>query len=1531
MKNNIQWLAALSAALIAVASCGNPATDAGTSSELNGTDAGNTAVAGTAGESFVPKVLVESTPAEDQKAVDAIDSDHIEPSIRFVSKGKILPSTGNLTMLFTSVGYTKAEVRIRKVFANNILQYLQDDSSYNLSNVARQVADTTIVLGSPASSHVRLEKTYGLCLEELIKPDPGAIYYLEIRGREPVNEPAESYWESDWYFGDYSTYAQRSTSLLASDLGMIAKQGDRECCIFVTNLITGRPVGGVRVKIYDYVQQELGKGTTDKDGCVRFPLTGETPFFAVASSEKGYSYLRMRNGTSLSTSNFDVSGDEAQGGIKAYIFGERGVWRPGDTLHVSTVLMCDGIDLPQGHPVKAELRNPNGQVVQSLTARNEGRPIFSFPFVTAKDAPTGRWSVDVTVGTQIFSKTLRVETVKPNRMQVDINFPSRTLRTDAVGNVTVNWLYGAAGSGLKVDGELTLSPATTMFKGCEGFDFRDDARSFDPVTMSYPVMVTDASGQCTVTASSDISRKNAPGLLRAEYMFKAYEPSGEFSTGVNQYVISPFDTYVGMRTSKDRTEWGDEYIVAGKPHRFDLVSVDSAGNPVNAQLKVEIYHVDWSWWWNSASQIASYMSGRSKELVYSNTVNTSAGKGSFSYDWKEAPRGLFYIRATDVAGGHASSMLCEVYEDDYRSSAETDAATKLAVKLNKENYKVGETARLTIPSSRGSHVLVSIEKAGRILRSSWVEAGGGSSTEIGIPVTEDMLPNAYAFVTLVQPHSTTLNDAPIRMYGVSNINVEDAKSHLEPVVDVPAQVKPESRMRIRVSEKSGRAMSYVVAVVDEGLLGLTNFKTPDAWAGFYRKEALRVRTWDLYDDVIGAYGGRIEQLFAVGGDDEYTGAVKPAKADRFKPVVRFLGPFEIKAGRTATHYVDLPQYVGSLRTMVIASDGRAQGSCQKNVAVTKPVMVQASVPRTLATGELIKLPVTVMSLEDGVGKVKVSVRTSGSVSATGAREIELKSEKSGQQVVWFDLRTDDLAGVAKVSVTAESSSDKSSHDVEVDVLNPNPSVTRLVSAVIPAGSEKVLPVDIFGVDGSNSLSIELSAVPAINLAGRMKYLTSYPYGCVEQTVSAAFPQIYLPSMTECDKESAALCGRNVERAIARMQSFRLGDGSLSYWPGMSNVSPFGSAYALHFLQESAAAGYSVPSDLTKSLASYLAGMAGDTSVDGFVRAYASYVLALYGKPQRSAMNLLRENIKALSVNARWMLAAAYALDGKRKVADDICASLAYSDSSYGSYGSEDRNIAIALKTMLILGREEEALKLAVKLAGALNDASHYMSTQSTAWGLCAMADVASKSKDGINASVSDAKGSVRIGSAKCFVAKDLALPVKAGKTELKVKNNGSATIYAVASVTGIPQAGEEKAKSSGLTIETRYYSDGAEVNMESISQGMNITAVTTVANIGHDVRHLALTQRFPSGCEIVNDRVWTADSCLPAGLSYQDFRDDRVDSFFDLRAGSSVSVSISLVASCPGRFYLPAVSCEAMYDASVSASVPGRWIEIKQN
>ena len=1243
---------------------------------------------------------------------------------------------------------------------------------------------------------------------------------------------------------------------------------------------------------------------------------GDEPYTVLAEANGDAAFVRVERGAALSLSNFDVGGTTDTKGIKGYLFGERGVWRPGDEIYLTLIVASDN-PLPENHPASLEFYNPNGQLVQSAVSSGSTDGIHTFKLRTTPASPTGIWRAKATFGGATFEKNIRVDAVKPNRMKIEMRLgDGQTVDAkEFTGRLTARWLHGAPAAGSKVTLQAQLSQIPTRFKGYPDYSFDDATKQFAPEEREIVSGTTGADGALQLTTDRLSSLEGlSPGMLNGKFTVKVFEKSGDFSVDQQIAAVSPYDAYFGIGVTAQQSDWGEEYLDSKRDHALRLVLLDARGRPATGteEATVTVYRMSSYWWWDASSAASQARYAKSALNAQYKTLRAtlSNGTGQVTMRWSAGDYGYYLIRVTGARQAHSATCVVCVSSSDHRGgiSSVTDAATRLAIARDKDKYVPGDKAKITIPSSPGARALVSVESGSFVRESRWI-ACTDRQTSFEIPVREGMAPNVYVSVTLVQPHGNTLNDAPIRLFGVLRLPVEDAGTRLAPVVEMPESVKPESEITIRVRERNGRRMSYVLALVDEGLLGLTRFRTPDPYLYFNATEALGVRTWDLFDHVIGAYGGRIEQLFAIGGDAEQpnTGALR---AQRFKPVVRFLGAEKLGAGKTNTHKIALPPYFGSVRVMVVASNGRAFGSAAKEVAVKKPLLVQATLPRVVSTEEEIELPVTVFALEKGVGKtdVRVSVNEAFSVVGPQSRSVVLGDE--GEQVVTFRLKAGRQTGIGKVRVTAASSGDNSASEIEIDVREPNPYVTTSEEHILQPGET----VSVKPLKSSGTARLELSSIPPIDLSRRLEYLVRYPHGCIEQITSGAFPQLYLHSIAECDEEMLQDIDRNIKSVLSRLGGYQLSNGAFAYWSGGTSPSEWGTAYAVHFMAEAAKYGYAVDRTTLERALKYLR---GNTFDNPLTLAYAQYVLALAGTPDRGAMNRLRERSAQAGSDARWLLAAAYALDGNRKVAEELTAQTAgtaapKADPYDGTYNSPERQMAIVLMTQTLLGQREAAFRTALKMSDILKK-DKWLSTQSTAWMLNTLANFASTGQTGIDARI----GREPIRSAKSIASMPLTAPTE-------VKNTGTGSLHLVVSQSYTPGKGEEAEAASGLKIDVRYRDmNGAPLDPRSVAVSTDFYAVVTVTNTSGYERYadLALTHIVPAGWEITSERDLST-------VTYQDIRDDRVLSYFDLRSGESKEIPIKLTATYKGRYYLPSVCCEAMYDNSVRALRKGEWVEV---
>lgn len=1518
-----------------------------------------------------------------------------KPQVKFLSEGVIVPSSGGLFVPFQAVSLRAVDVTVTQIFEQNIAQFLQVNTlsgQSELRRVGRMVLSKTVRLDQAGQVDFNQWNTYDLDLSKLVEVEAGAIYQVTLSFRkeyssyacdgqdntQPIemkenrydasDDQPQSYYYYDDYEGDYyyddeysynwsdredpckpSYYYNKTVkrNILASDLGIVAKAGTDGSYFFaVTSLISAKPISGVNIELLNYQQQIITTASTDNDGLVQISLTEQQrPFLLVAKNGKQRGYLKLDQQSALSLSAFDVSGVAVQKGLKGFVYGERGVWRPGDTLFISFILEDKGKSLPQNHPVNFELINPRGQQVYKSVATAGVSGIYSFPVATESDAPTGTYTARLRVGGVSFSESFKVETIMPNRLKLNIDFEGDALRQGQTNSAKFSstWLHGAPARNLKVKVEATLNQSSTAFKGFEGFSFDDPARSFTAEELVIFDGTLDEKGNVTFAPSIRVSGA-APGVLTARFTARVFEESGAFSIDRFSMPYYPYQTFVGLKMPKPSTR--NQTYYTDTTYALDIVTLNSKGAPQpRRNVNVEVYKIEWRWWWDrSSDDLSSYVSNSYNRPVQRGSVTTDAnGKAKFNIRVNQPEWGRFLVRVIDTEGGHAAGATHYYDWPGWAKrdrKAQAESASMLIFSSDKEKYNVDETAQLTIPSSEGGKILLTVENGVKVLHTQWVDAKA-NETRIPLKITSEMAPNVYICAMLIQPHGQTSNDLPIRLYGIVPVSVEDPKTILEPIIQMPDELQPEKSVTITVSEKNGNAMAFTLAVVDDGLLDLTRFRTPDPWRSFYAREALGVRSWDLYDLVMGASTGRMQRIVSVGGD-ESTVDKGDRSANRFKPVVRYFGPFEVGKGKKHNVTFTMPNYIGSVRTMVIAAKDGAYGNASKTTPVRTPLMVLGTLPRVLGPQEEVVLPVVVFAMDPKVKNVKVKIEPNPLLSIVGDAEQTLQFDEIGDKVVRFNLKVASKLGIAKVKVIAESGKEVATHEIELDVRNANPPMTTTRDTMIKANETWKLKYNAFGMEGTNFASVEVSTLPPVNLGKRLHYLIGYPHGCLEQTTSKAFPQLFIAKLAETDDKARVASEENVRYALDRIKAFRTSDGGLSLWPGGEYYDSWATVYAGHFMLEAQKLGYSVSSTLLDNWKSNQRRMAQNWTVAGegyyksdLIQAYRLYTLALAKAPEVGAMNRLRETPK-LSIQARWRLAAAYALVGNaeaaRKLIDGISVSVdTYREYGY-TYGSEFRDMAMIVESLVLMGDNEKALPLLRKLSERLS-ADGWLSTQETAFALLAYSKfaTANPSSEGIDVQIKTQSDSKKF-STKLTVLQNAFTPVQSGSGNVEVKNSGKGVVFARLVQHGLPIAGQEVEQASGIQMDVTYsLMNGALLNPMSIEQGTDFYAEIKVYNPGTrgNIEQLTLSLVVPSGWEIRSSRLDQGQSALESSAyEYQDIRDDRVYTYFNLPSGNSKVFRIKLNAAYQGKFYMPGVSCEAMYDNSVNARKVGSWVNV---
>lgn len=1515
-----------------------------------------------------------------------------KPSVKFIGKGNILPVSDKLSIPFEATNVNSVQVTAFQIFESNMPQFFQANDvngNENLKRVGRYLWRKTVQLKEPVQD---TKNRFNLDVRDLVLAHPGSLFRFELSinrsnsiyecSASDKNTPAakespfvnfdslmekeasswdnyENYYGGNRYWGrrdnpcrdsyyQYASEAKDQKNFIASNVGLIAKQGkDGRFVVIASNLSSGDPIDGAEVKVVNFQNQVLGQAKTDENGFAAVALSA-SPYLVIVKKGNEIGYLKVSKALALSTSHYNVGGVNIEKGIKAELYTERGVWRPGDDIHLTVVVEDKINSIPDNHPVTLEFFNPRNQRVSVQVNSTPKGGFYAFTLKTAEDDMTGLWKAVANLGGLKFSKDINIEMVKPNHLKMKLDLKGDDIRVNKVnrgsseglleGSFFAQWMHGAKASKLSADMSLQMNPVKTKFNTYSDFLFDDPINSFSGRSTKLASFNLDKDGNAEIKADVYIPSAS-PGKLSGTLTSRVFEPNGDFSISKQTLEIHPFQQYIGMLMPKGDAARG--MLLTDKKHKVDLALVNPDGKLVLGEQSAQatLYKLNWKWWWDtSGDSLASYASRHHSKHILKEKIPLKDGLGQWEFEVKYPSWGRYLLRICDENGYHCTG---KVFYMDWPGWAGRDQTQKgmganvLTIATDKTKYEVGEVATITLPEANKGRALISIENGSQVIDNYWADLSQTGS-RLQIPVTQAMTPNAYISVTIIQPHEFKGNDEPIRLMGITPITVTDPKTFLNPEIVVPSEVKPRSTMTVKVSEKDNKSFYYTLAIVDEGLLGLTQFRTPDLHRGFYKKEALGVKTWDLYDHVVGAYGASLEQFLAIGGDGDLGDKKRDDDNRRFPPVVKFMGPFLLPEGQSQTHEVEIPPYLGEVRVMLVAGNSGAYGKAEESVYVRQPLNLLTTLPRVLGQGESLKVPVTLFTTSDEIRDATVSVSTSDHISVL-KKEHSVSFGQTQEKMVFVPIEANKL-GKAKVTVVAKSGQHSATQTINIDVNPQTASEKRIKQTRLAPGETWAEKIDLFGIEGTQSVALEMSTMPPLNLQGRLSYLVNFPHGCVEQTTSKALPQLFLPTLTNLSDEQLEEIQGHVTAAIEKLRRYQNNSGGFSYWPSSDHVHDWASSYVGHFLLMAQEKGYHVPRNLLSGWEVNQNRMAKAwTGGQERNQAYRLYTLALSGKAELGAMNRLRQrqNMEAVT---RWLLAAAYQLAGQQQAAMELIDGLSVEDSfdtsdNDDSFGSTLRDQSIVLLSLLELGETERAGLMAQKISTQLIEHDQYYSTQTTAFALMSMAIYAKylpeSEQSGIKVKWQSLIEPVVLEDAITV----FPLGIDGDESDILLENTSALPIYVDVISEGTPKIFEDKSASNQLSIDvihTRNTSrEGNQLRVkkgDDYKQGDDYEVRVVVQNKSSgELKYLALTVPVASGFEIRSD---SSEANLRKLYDFQDVRDDRIFTYFDLKKGEKKTFYYTVNATYQGRYYQSAVMVKDMYDDSISAKNAGHWIDI---
>lgn len=1502
---------------------------------------------------------------------EEITFEDIAPDMRFSNDGVFLTSGNNKKILFQTVNLKKVHLQIIKVFASNLGQFLQiqrlngarqrrDNFGYEVKRVGLPVAEKDLDIGMLRNRWLQHE----LDLAQLIDKEVKGLYLLKISFKRedmlydtsPKNmryRRRYDYYDDPAGYGYLYSHGRIFKPIIVSDLGLTYKQSSKEHLVFCSNLITTKPLSGVTIRLRSYQNQILAEGRSDKNGVARFSETGKKVFYVEAEKDNQRSVVKI-NEMAWNLSTFDTKGAKPpSGGIQAYIYTERGVYRPGDTVHVAVILRNEQRTFPDHHPLQFSVKNPRRQVVFTAASNTGKDGFYAFTFPTRPQDITGNYQAEINAGSQTFYHTIKIETIAPERLKVRLTpgqfhlGPEQKLLSI---NVHSAYLFGQPAAGLEAQAKAVYFLAPLKNRRFSGFTFSNQTKRFDYIYQDL------FSGRLNTGGDAVIQKRlpdfgGAPARLKANITVSVLEKGGRAVRRNTILTIDPYSYYVGLKPPQ--TRYGS--VRTGNEVKIPVVLTDTTGQAqAGHTLNYHIYRNERYWWWEYESENdfrLRFKRDRSTQSVLQGSLVSGAQPVFIKFTPQDGGEYLVEVQDTDRRGHSATVFF---YASAWGEGVSGKTAGILALRSDKAAYIPGEEAHILFPAPQKAAILFTLEQGQHILQYRWLKPQTGKKEQsITVKISKDMAPNVYASVSVIQPQSQKTNDRPMRMYGVVPLNVTDPHTHQELALQAPRELAPGQTFSLGIQTKDHQPAQFTVAVVDEGLLSLTNFPAPDPWKAFFRKQKLDILTGDLYAQVIGVNRGDIFRTFSIGGEMEDLSyrqeQLAQHRARRFKPVCLFKGPFSSDNEGHAKVSFTMPYYVGAVRVMVVSANHNRYGSAQKSLPVRKDLMLLPTLPRFLSPGDEILLPVTVFAA-DNIKQATVRLNLSGPLGIVGAQEQQVSFNKGGQKDIHFRLKAKRAVGTAKIELRAKSATESARYHSELAIRSASPRVRASQSKTLQPGEQVTLPLPDRGLPGSNRAVVSVHRRPKLNLDQRIYWLIQYPYGCIEQTVSAVFPQLYLQEFIPKSRAAASDIDKDINLGIARLRKFRLSSGAFSYWPGGTKASEWGTLYAGHFLTEARQKGYHVPDDLFNGWLDYSLQQARLGEGKLMSRVYRVYLLSLAGKPSFSAMNLLKENqLTKMNDVQRWLLAGAYQLAGAGQSAAMILKKTGTNVSEYeetgGTFGSALRDKAIILEMLRLFKRWQQADQLAAVLADALS-AEGWYSTQTTGFMLLSLGKYF-KALEGTSDQQKRLAGEIVLPEGKRipFDTPQIAFSqtVSSGFGQnVTVKLSAASTVqraFVTVDWSGLPleYTGRNTARNLKLKVEW-LDEDGLPLDISTLKQGSAFWGHFSVSNsTRNNLNELALVQLLPAGWELEHDLLsaekrpsWMRKFNL-GNEEYSDMRDDRAMWFFNLPVYSKkMDFMLRVNAVTAGSFNLPPTIAEAMYNNRYHAEVKGRIVRVTE-
>lgn len=1445
----------------------------------------------------------------------------LDPSLVFANDGVFLPSGAEYQVYIKSRNVKKIHLKVSQIFSNNISEYLRyknlvgkkDDStqeafysSDGFNYVAKKVIDKKIELKNQKNTWIS-----------------SALDLSDLKGKSGIFSVSLSVDANDLDYKGENVYriinkASVSKNLIFSNIALSAQNLNKQLVVHARDFSKNEALENVKIELVSKQNQILQSQNTDSNGDAKFQIQEDDEIlYILASKENQISVLRFSN--PLSTDGYDVEGDQNHEMIKAFIYTDRGVYRAGDSVHLSVVAREN--TNPLKHPINFTLINPKNQKIIENRILKSQNDIYYTQINLDKNAINGLYRANFNIAGVEFSKDILVQSVVPNRIKVELNADENRSLDDGSLNYELSskYLFGALASNLKYQSVVYFSPKNYHNSKYKDYIFTNPSSLIISASADDKGNL-DEKGRVQSSVEIPENILNSQGYnFNARIVSEVFEKGGRSVKAVKDVNLNRYDYFVGMKAL------ANSYVSEGETIDFYAIVSDLKEKLVSGKtLEYRIYQNDYYWWWDYDSYdefLRSIKQDTNTKLIEKGELTSSSEPMKFSFNTSNY-YGQMFIELIDKESEVSTGQ--SFYVSSWGEPSYADVVSSLKIKSDKNKYKIGQSAKIEFESVAGAKALITLSSNSKII-DRFVMDTQDESTSIELAMKKEYAPNIYVSVSLFQDYNKIDNDRALRLFGVIPLYVEDENTKLDLELKTPDKILPNSDFEIEIQSKDKRAFNYTVAIVDEGLLDLTDFKTPDIWKGFYAKTGFTLKTYDTYSQIIPKFTGGDSVLGGLRVDKN-----RDDSAQRFKPVALFNTPARSDETGFAKLKFKMPSYMGSVRVMVVANENDAYGSVSKDIQVSAPLVMLETLPRTLKIGDNFTLLTQIFKTENRIKNATLSVRSKNSLikispdtqtidfkSATNLEvmmDVNVSDNRIGKELLEFELKSEDYTY---------------KNEIEIDIKPINAYTYENNTSLIKAGESKEFIIKDY-ILGTTNATLKLSPTPILDMDKRIKYLLNYPYGCIEQTTSAVLPQLFLDKFsTEFDKQKVI---NNINAAIERYSNFQTADGGFAYWQGGDESNAWGSNYAGMFLILAKQNGYFVPDSMYERWLKYEQNFVQKSVYRDYmmdIKANSLYLLAMAKKPNISEMNLLYDNLNTLSTEAKWQLAAAYKLAGVEDTAKQIASKISiepdskYSFYTYGSLVRDEAIIANAYKQIYGTNNEELLQKISDTLLS-----KDYLSTQSTGYALYALAmgaNLENMNENFMDATlkIDDQAYTINQNQMQIFSFNDEKAIVSANKD-----------IFVSFGVEGV-KASENSVFSNKISLDRAFYDEkGNKISPSDIGSGQTFYMRISVSlNEGANyVSNIALTQILPSGWEVSNTLLDdnTPSFIKNSNYDFIDVRDDKIMWFFGLNKNRTHHFYIKLNAITPGSYTLSGAYAEAMYDDTYRALSESEKVVVKR-